>query len=95
MSRAGYDHILSLDADEALSQDLKQSIITARDNWEQDGYCFNRRTNYCGKWIRHSGWYPDTKLRLWNRTKGRWGGVNPHDRVTMEEGDVSLDLDDR
>jgi glycosyltransferase involved in cell wall biosynthesis len=84
MSMAGYDHVLSLDGDEALSSELRQSIAGVKDNWGQDGYRFNRRTNYCGKWIRHSGWYPDTKLRLWNRTKGRWGGVNPHDRVVMD-----------
>ena len=85
VSRAGYGHILSLDADEVLSDKLKQSILTAKQNWRFDGYSFNRLTNYCGKWIRHSGWYPDTKLRLWDRTKGRWGGVNPHDRVMLEE----------
>ena len=65
-----YGHVLSLDADEILSEKLKQSIIAAKQNWRFDGYSFNRSTNYCGNWIRHSGWYPDTKLRLWNRTKG-------------------------
>jgi len=45
----------------------------------------NRLTNYCGKWIRHCGWYPDTKIRLWDRSKGHWGGVNPHDHVVMDE----------
>jgi len=82
---ASYGQILSLDADEVLSEKLKQSILAAKQNWQFDGYSFNRLTNYCGKWIRHSGWYPDTKLRLWDRRKGRWGGVNPHDRVIMDE----------
>ena len=82
---AAYRHILSLDADEVLSQKLKQSILAVKQRWRYDGYSFNRLTNYCGKWIRHSGWYPDTKLRLWDRKKGRWGGVNPHDRVMMDE----------
>jgi len=86
VSCAGYGQVLSLDADEVLSEKLKQSILAAKKNWRFDGYCFNRLTNYCGKWIRHSGWYPDTKLRLWDRSKGRWGGVNPHDRVMMDEG---------
>ena len=67
-----------------LSETLKQSILAVKQNWQCDGYTLNRLTSYCGKWIRHSGWYPDTKLRLWNRSKGRWGGVNPHDRVTMD-----------
>ena len=82
---ATYRHILSLDADEVLSEKLKQSILAVKQGWRFDGYSFNRLTNYCGKWIRHSGWYPDTKLRLWDRKKGRWGGVNPHDRVMMDE----------
>jgi glycosyltransferase involved in cell wall biosynthesis len=85
VSCAAYDHILSLDADEVLSGELKQSILASKQNWHFHGYRFNRLTNYCGKWIRHSGWYPDTKLRLWDRKKGRWGGVNPHDRVVMDD----------
>jgi glycosyltransferase involved in cell wall biosynthesis len=85
LSRAGNNYVLSLDADEALSEKLKQSIQLAKQNWQFDGYSFNRLTSYCGKWIRHSGWYPDTKLRLWDKRKGRWGGVNPHDRVMMNE----------
>jgi len=96
MSLAEYDHILSLDADEALSEELKASIRIVKDKWEHDGYRMNRLTNYCGKWIRHSGWYPDRKLRLWDRRRGRWGGVNPHDRVVMDEkastGRLSGDL---
>lgn len=85
MSRANHDHILSLDADEALSEELKKSILSAKNNWNYDGYSFNRLNNYCGKWIRHCGWYPDKKLRLWDRKKGGWGGVNPHDRVMMDK----------
>jgi glycosyltransferase involved in cell wall biosynthesis len=85
LSRANFDHVLSLDADEALSEKLKQSILAAKQNWAYDGYTLNRLTDYCGKWIRHCGWYPDKKLRLWDRRKGRWGGVNPHDHVIMDK----------
>jgi glycosyltransferase involved in cell wall biosynthesis len=85
LSRANNDHVLSLDADEALSEKLKQSILSAKQNWEDDGYSVNRLTDYCGKWVRHCGWYPDKKLRLWDRRKGRWGGVNPHDHVIMDK----------
>jgi glycosyltransferase involved in cell wall biosynthesis len=81
---ASFDHILSLDADEALSDGLSRSILAAKQSWDCDGYLFNRLTNYCGKWIRHCGWYPDQKLRLWDRRRGRWGGVNPHDHVSMD-----------
>lgn len=82
---ASSDCVLSLDADEALSETLVESIRAARENWHADGYWVNRLTNYCGKWIRHTGWYPDQKIRLFDRRKGRWGGVNPHDHVVMEE----------
>jgi glycosyltransferase involved in cell wall biosynthesis len=86
VSLAQYDYILSLDADEVLTDELKQSILDVKQNWKYDGYSFNRLTNYCGQWIRHCGWYPDEKIRLWMRKKGHWGGVNPHDRVIMDEG---------
>jgi hypothetical protein len=85
--------VLSLDADEALSEELVHSILLVKQNWLYDGYSFNRLTNYCGKWIRHSGWYPDTKLRLWDRRKGQWGGINPHDRVVLDGGSRVAHLD--
>lgn len=78
--QASNDYILSLDADEALDEKLKESVLEARNNWSFDAYKMNRLTNYCGQWIRHCGWYPDTKLRLFDRRKGSWGGRNPHDK---------------
>lgn len=85
---ATYSHILSLDADEALSETLRKSILQVKKKWDADGYTFNRLTNYCGKWIRHCGWYPDRKLRLFDARKGRWAGLNPHDVFVMVEGAV-------
>ena len=86
ITQAKYPHVLSLDADEVLSEMLRNEIVKAKENWAADGYYFNRMTNYCGKWIKHCGWYPDQKLRLWDSTKGKWGGINPHDKFEMEEG---------
>ena len=83
LSLATSDFVLSLDADEALSETLMQSIQAAKYNWHADGYWVNRLTNYCGRWIQHCGWYPDRKIRMWDRRKGHWGGVNPHDHVVM------------
>ena len=82
--QAKFDYILSLDADEALDQELYREIMEVKQNWQGDAYKMNRLTNYCGKWIHHSGWYPDTKLRLFDRKKGDWGGNNPHDKFIME-----------
>ena len=83
LQQAAYDYVLSLDADEILSDTLKKSILAVKDNLEKDAYIFNRLTNYCGQWIRYCGWYPDKKLRIWNKHKGKWGGSNPHDKVIM------------
>ncbi|MEN8203985.1 MAG: glycosyltransferase [Bacteroidota bacterium] len=84
--QASSPYILSLDADEALSDTLRESILKIKDNWTHDGYYFNRLTNYCGKWIRHTSWYPSRKLRLWDARKGSWGGFNPHDKYYLKRG---------
>jgi glycosyltransferase involved in cell wall biosynthesis len=86
LSQANYPFVLSLDADEALSEQLRASIIEVKNNKQYDGYTMNRFTNYCGKWVRHCGWYPDTKLRLFDKTVSKWGGVNPHDKLEINEG---------
>ena len=86
---ATHDHILSLDADEALSEQLVKSIQIAKKYWKNDGYFMNRKTNYCGKWIKHSGWYPDKKLRLFDRRKGKWVGRKIHERFTLREGSTT------
>ena len=86
IQQAKYPHVLSLDADEALNEQLKSHLKRIKENWAADGYTMNRLTNYCGKWIKHCGWYPDKKLRLWDTRLGSWGGTNPHDKVIMKKG---------
>jgi glycosyltransferase involved in cell wall biosynthesis len=86
-SLAKYPLILSVDADESLSDDLRESILRVKENPQADGYEVNRLTNYCGKWIHHSGWYPDRKLRLFNRDKFKWGGEKIHEMVIPLEKD--------
>ncbi len=87
ISQVKFPHILSLDADESLSDELKKNILDTKKNWIKGGYYMNRLNNYCGQWIRHCGWYPDRKLRLFDSRQGKWGGENPHDRYEMNEGD--------
>ena len=77
------NYILSLDADEALSDELQKSILEEKDKMKLDGYYFNRLNNFCGQWIRHSAWYPDRQLRLFNREKGMWGPLNVHETFRM------------
>jgi glycosyltransferase involved in cell wall biosynthesis len=71
--QARHDLVLSLDADEALSPELAGSIGGIGAGGAV-GYKFNRLTNYCGHWIRHGGWYPDSKVRIFDRTVTRWQG---------------------
>jgi glycosyltransferase involved in cell wall biosynthesis len=85
LSCCNFPYILSLDADEALSPELIGSINKVKQQPDKDGYTMNRLTNYCGKWIHHCGWYPDKKLRLFNK-KGSWGGTNPHDKLVLPAG---------
>src|SRR5688572_8633272 len=88
-SQAAYDHILSLDADEALSDELKRSILAVKNNWQHDGYWMSRLTNYCGSWIRHGGWYPDKKVRLYDRRLAKWGGAMLHEGIVIDESRCS------
>lgn len=73
---ASNDWILSIDADEELSEKLKNSISELKNKniSDDDVFSMNRLTDYCGHWIRHCGWYPDRKIRIWNRTVGKWQG---------------------
>ena len=85
LKRCSNRFVLSLDADEALSEELKAAILKEKEKGFENGYSFNRLTNYCGSWIRHSGWYPDVKLRLIDKEKGFWSGLNPHDKFEFFE----------
>lgn len=86
LQQATHKNILSLDADEALSDKLRESILTIKDKWDYDGYVFNRRGNFCGQWINHSEWYPDRQLRLFYSDHGKWGELNIHEKFLMSNG---------
>jgi len=83
LTQASYDHVVSLDGDESLSETLQKSIIELKSNWKFDGYYCNRLNNFCGQWIKHSDWYPNKKLRVFNKTKANWAGINPHDHIEL------------
>jgi len=86
MTQAKFPHILSLDADEFPDKILLEEINKVKENWIADGYTFNRLNNYCGTWIKHGAWNPDIKLRLWDSRKGKWHGLNPHDKFILLDG---------
>ncbi|MCC6363245.1 MAG: glycosyltransferase family 2 protein [Bryobacterales bacterium] len=82
--QARYDWILSIDADEALSESLEADIWLLKKNGpEYDAYTMPRLAQYLGKWILHSGWYPDRKIRLYRRDKACWTGEYVHESVTV------------
>ncbi len=83
-AQAAHDWILSLDADESLSEALEGEIWQLKKNGTQfDAYTMPRMAQYLGRWIRHSGWYPDRKVRLYNRTKAHWEGDFVHESVKV------------
>lgn len=90
ITQATHPYMLSLDADEALDDTLKAAILEIKSNWTHDAYSMNRLTNYCGKWVKHCGWYPDVKVRLWEGKKGEWGGDNPHDKYELFDKNAAV-----
>lgn len=90
------DFILSVDADEALSPELRKSLLSLKTgNSPHNAYELSRVTNYCGKWIKHGGWYPDKKVRLWKNRTAQWIG-DIHEELELpantEIGSLSGDL---
>jgi glycosyltransferase involved in cell wall biosynthesis len=79
------DWVLSLDADEALSEALEAEIWQIKKNGpEYDGYTMPRLAQYLGRWILHSGWHPDRKVRLFDRRRAKWVGNFVHESVVVE-----------
>ncbi len=83
---ASHNYILSLDADETLDETLVVSIQEAKKIFGYRAYKMNRCTNYCGHFIRHGLWYPDKKIRIFDRRIAKWSGLNPHDKIKVEAG---------
>jgi len=82
--QATHDWVLSIDADESLSEALEGEIWRLKKNGPQfEAYTMPRMAQYLGRWIRHSGWYPDRKVRLYDRRKARWEGAYVHESVKV------------
>lgn len=82
-SIAKYDWILSIDADEALSAELQESIAKTKFSDELANYQFARLSNYCGSWIKHCNWYPDYKIRFFNKQFAKWVGESVHEKLSF------------
>jgi glycosyltransferase involved in cell wall biosynthesis len=85
MEQAAHEWILNLDADERVSPELKRAISALKEKGAaagQAGFAIQRRTHYLGRWIRHSGWYPDRKVRLFRKSNASWQG-RIHERLNV------------
>ncbi len=85
LERATHDWVICLDSDEALSPELRESVLDAIARAEDGpaGYELDRVTHYLGVWHDRGEWYPDWQLRLFRRSRGHWAGMDPHDRVEL------------
>ena len=86
-SLASFDYVLSLDADEAPSQELKKSIVQQKTNGFTGIYSMNRLNNYCGQWIKYAGWYPDKKVRIFPKNT-LWKGDFVHETLEIDGQNV-------
>jgi glycosyltransferase involved in cell wall biosynthesis len=90
LQKAGHDWILNLDADERVSPELQNAIMELKDKKLPENlaaFTIKRKTFYLGRWIRHSGWYPDKKVRLFRKSRSAWQG-RIHERLQVT-GDVA------
>jgi glycosyltransferase involved in cell wall biosynthesis len=85
LDAARHDWVLAVDADERVTPELRDEILGARAaGFDRAGYRMPRVAFYLGRWIRGTDWYPDTQLRLFDRTRGRWHGGRVHESVRLE-----------
>lgn len=84
-AQAFHPWILSLDADECLSELLRRRLVDIKKtDPPAAAFCFPRKAFYLGRWIEHSGWYPDDKIRLYHKDQAEWRGGFVHESVRAE-----------
>jgi glycosyltransferase involved in cell wall biosynthesis len=85
-AQATGNFILSLDADEVLSEKLIRDILKQKENPTHQAFRLNRLTNFSGTWVRFAGFYPDRKVRLWHKDAATWIGKAVHEVLKVKEG---------
>jgi glycosyltransferase involved in cell wall biosynthesis len=96
LEQATGDWVLSVDADERCTPELReaaQRALAQADAQGVAGFEMRRHVFYLGRWIDHGGWYPDWKLRLVRRDRARFAGIEPHDHLEVEGSVRRLDAD--
>ena len=95
-AHATHSWLLAIDADEVVSEQLRDEIIAALQSHGEGvppaAYSFPRLSFFCGRWIRHGNWYPDRKVRLWRKDAGHWEG-DPHEKLVLTGAIVRLNAD--
>lgn len=84
--------VLSLDADERIDDTLRASILNLKEQHTVIACSINRTTNYCGKFIRHGSWYPDRKIRLFDKRTARWSDDPIHESILLNDPDAVIRL---
>lgn len=83
-SLTSHSHVLAIDADEALSPALRQSLIALkRDGFAHRGYKMARLNFFCGYAVKHCGWYPDFQVRLFDKRFASWSLNDVEERVIL------------
>lgn len=82
---ATFNTILSLDADERLDEQLVQSILQIKNTHTSEVFLINRKTFYGDHWVKYCGWYPDYKIRLWNKNHAAWNLNSLHEFVIPKD----------
>ncbi len=85
-SYAQYDYILSLDADEELSEDLIEEIKRELNNPQFDSFEIPRKSNFCGQWLKFGHWNPESHIRIFRKDKIKWDSSPVHEKLNMEKG---------
>ena len=78
------EYIFSIDADEVPDLVLREDIRKIKKDTFNGIYILNRRTNYCGKWIKHCGWYPEYKKRIFLKSQACWKGDFVHEYLSFD-----------
>lgn len=81
--QAAHEYIFSIDADEAPDEVLRKAILGQKEKGLFGALELNRITNYCGHWVKHCGWYPDKKVRIFKKGTARWKGDFVHETLTL------------
>lgn len=84
LSYATNEWVFSIDADERVTPELAEQLIAAVRDGTADGFYVPRRSQFCGTFIHHSGWYPDYVLRLFKKAKGRFSDDLVHESVLLQ-----------